>query len=162
MWVTLLLRCIVYLFQHFYWSFVLSDKMLVFASSKPGSDTSCHNRNPSNTIVPHLFYSVNKSAVQNLKSADKLAWLGFIGWHMRKERWYRQGNHDDERLIYEDTTVAGALQTMNEERNDDGWSFANRDKRYGEEGSGQLGLGGNDGSEATTLSGSQGEEEDED
>ena len=81
---------------------------------------------------------------------------------MRKERWCRQGNHDNERLIYEDTTVASALQTMHEERNDDGWRFANRDKRYGEEGSGQLGLGGNDGSEATTLSGSQGEEEDED
>uniref|UniRef100_A0A9I9E688 Uncharacterized protein n=1 Tax=Cucumis melo TaxID=3656 RepID=A0A9I9E688_CUCME len=33
----------------------------------------CHNRNLSNTIVRHLFYSVNKSAAQYSKFVDKLA-----------------------------------------------------------------------------------------
>ncbi|KAL0547243.1 hypothetical protein IC582_017172 [Cucumis melo] len=33
----------------------------------------CHNRNSSNTIVRHLFSSINKSAVQNSEFADKLS-----------------------------------------------------------------------------------------
>uniref|UniRef100_A0A9I9EJ42 Uncharacterized protein n=1 Tax=Cucumis melo TaxID=3656 RepID=A0A9I9EJ42_CUCME len=52
---------------------------VLLSTSQFGSDTTCHNRNLSNTIVRHLFCSVNKSAVQYSKSTDKLAIKRFRG-----------------------------------------------------------------------------------